>query len=56
MSTPIAIALVWGTLPHPTPQHTYDFYPGLLLPPACLPSNPFSTNADRMNDVSKSQI
>ena len=56
MSTAITIALVFGTLPPPTLQHTYDFYPGLLLPPACLPSNPFSTNADRMNDVSKSQV
>lgn len=55
----IAIALVFGhTAPsYPTTQHTYDFYPELLLPPAYLPSNPFSTNTDRMNEiVSKSQV
>lgn len=55
MSTAITIALVWGILPL-LPCNTHDFYPELLPPPAFLPSNPFPTNADRMNDVSKSQV
>lgn len=49
----ISIAIVHRPL---LPHNIYDFSAGLLLPEACLPYNPLSTSADRMNDASKSQV